>query len=301
MPVLRWWRMLPGMRDDLLRRVNRRTFAWAARRMIPRRLRCYLCLSRLEIMRGLTVIVVLFVLTGWRVPVNAQRPDSGAVNVTVKESMGMVEGFLIRSENHSATTDASGRARLMLPAGQRTLIVTRTGFLPKRVAVTVIADSSISLTIDVEMEQPMVMQVEELTVTATRIERLAGNTPVRVEVVDEMEVDENTLMAPSGITMLLNETPGLRVQHASPTLGTGSVRILGLPGQYTAMLADGLPIYGGSSRFTSFVAAMMHKTRTNRESGLAEGHRKRGILWPAEVWVSAVDRAANRSRPLRAR
>src|SRR3954471_3274608 len=62
-----------------------------------------------------------------------------------------------------------------------------------------------------------------------------------------MEVDENTLMAPSGITMLLNETPGLRVQNASPTLGTGSVRILGLPGQYTAMLADGLPLYGGAT------------------------------------------------------
>src|SRR5687768_3849528 len=198
-------------------------------------------------MRVLTAIVVMFVLTGWRMPVNAQRPDSGAVNVTVKESIGMVDGFLIRAENQSATTDASGRARLILPAGQRTLIVTRTGFVPKRVTVTVIADSTISLTIDVEMEQPMVMQMAELTVTATRIERLAGNTPVRVEVVDEMEVGENTLMAPSGITMLLNETPGLRVQHASPTLGTGSVRILGLPGQYTAMLADGLPIFGGAA------------------------------------------------------
>src|SRR4029079_8041892 len=79
------------------------------------------------------------------------------------------------------------------------------------------------------------------------IERLAGDAPIKVEVLDEMEVDENTLMAPSGIAMLLNETPGLRVQKASASLGTGSVRILGLPGQYTAMLADGLPLYGGSS------------------------------------------------------
>jgi len=54
-------------------------------------------------------------------------------------------------------------------------------------------------------------------------------------------------MAPSGITMLLNETPGLRVHQASPTLGTGSVRILGLSGQYTAMLADGLPLFGGAA------------------------------------------------------
>jgi hypothetical protein len=55
----------------------------------------------------------------------------------------------------------------MLPAGQRTLIVTRAGFVPKRVTVTVIADSTISLTIGVEMEQPMLMQMPELTVTAT--------------------------------------------------------------------------------------------------------------------------------------
>ncbi|HJU72563.1 MAG TPA: TonB-dependent receptor, partial [Gemmatimonadaceae bacterium] len=56
-----------------------------------------------------------------------------------------------------------------------------------------------------------------------------------------------TLMSPSGISMLLNETPGLRVQIAAPGLGTGSVRILGLPGQYTVMLADGLPLYGGTT------------------------------------------------------
>jgi iron complex outermembrane receptor protein len=93
-------------------------------------------------------------------------------------------------------------------------------------------------------DQPAML--EEIKVSATRIERLAGDAPNRVEVLDEMEVEENTLMAPSGITMLLNETPGIRVQQASPSLGTGSVRILGLPGQYTALLADGLPLYGGS-------------------------------------------------------
>ncbi|HYC52561.1 MAG TPA: TonB-dependent receptor [Gemmatimonadaceae bacterium] len=178
--------------------------------------------------------------------IEAQRPDSGTVIVTVRESMGMLDGFLVRSEGRTATTDASGRARLVLPAGRRTVDVTRIGFTPKRATVTVVADSTISVTIDVAMEDRMA-EMEEVTVSATRTERLAGKTPLRVEVVDEMEVDENTLMAPSGITMLLNETPGLRVQAASPGLGTGSVRILGLPGQYTAMLADGLPLYGGAA------------------------------------------------------
>src|SRR5687767_3512728 len=192
-------------------------------------------------------IVLLLIALFGVAPLSAQRADSGAVNVTVREAMGMVEGILIRSDSSSALTDSVGRARLVLPAGPRILHVTRTGFVTRSVPVTVIADSTISLTIDVEIEGAMVMEMEQLVVTATRIERLAGNAPVRVEVVDEMEVDENTLMAPSGITMLLNETPGLRVQPASPTLGTGSIRILGLPGQYTAMLSDGLPIYGGAA------------------------------------------------------
>jgi iron complex outermembrane receptor protein len=189
-------------------------------------------------------VLLLGVLAG--APLAAQQSDSGTVNVAVREAMGMLEGFLIRSESRSATTDADGRARLVLPAGRRTLVLTRIGFVPKRIDVTVIADSAVSVTIDVAMED-MMATMAEVTISATRTERLAGRTPLRVEVVDEMEVDENTLMAPSGITMLLNETPGLRVQQASPTLGTGSVRILGLSGQYTAMLADGLPLYGGAA------------------------------------------------------
>ena len=189
----------------------------------------------------LVLLLALFVA-----PLGAQRPDSGTVSVTVREAMGMVDGILIRSETTSARTDANGLARLVLPAGPRTLLVTRLGFVPRRVDVIVLADSIISVIIDVAMEDRMA-EMEPVTITATRTERLAENTPLRVEVLDEMEVDENTLMAPSGITMLLNETPGLRVQNASPTLGTGSVRILGLSGQYTAMLADGLPLYGGAA------------------------------------------------------
>ncbi|HEY0242522.1 MAG TPA: TonB-dependent receptor plug domain-containing protein, partial [Gemmatimonadaceae bacterium] len=191
-------------------------------------------------------VIALLILTLVTVPLEAQQLDSGTVHLTVREPMGMVESFLIRSEGRTATTDAKGEARLVLPGGQRTLLLTRIGFVPKRVPVIVIADSTISMTIDVAMDN-MAAAMEEMVIIATRTERLAGKTPLRVEVVDEMEVDENTLMAPSGITMLLNETPGIRVQAASPTLGTGSVRILGLPGQYTAMLADGLPLYGGAA------------------------------------------------------
>lgn len=156
----------------------------------------------------------------------------------------MVGGLLVRSAGRTARSDSTGKARLTLPSGRQVIAVTGIGYKPAQVTVIVVADSVVSVTVPIEMGE---MVMEKVKISATRIERLAGETPTRVEVLDEMEVDENTLMAPSGISMLLNETPGLRVYTTSPTLGTGGVRILGLPGQYTVMLADGLPLYGGTT------------------------------------------------------
>ncbi len=174
----------------------------------------------------------------------AQHERTGVVVVNVKESMGMVNGLLVRSAGRTTRTDSAGRARLALPAGRQVVSVTGIGIKPAQIDVVVIADSTVTAEVTVAMGN---MVMEPVKVTATRIEHLAGDAPIRVEVLDQMEVAENTLMAPSGINMLLNDTPGLRVQPASPTLGTSSVRILGLPGQYTAMLADGLPLYGGGA------------------------------------------------------
>jgi iron complex outermembrane receptor protein len=160
-------------------------------------------------------------------PIVAQEIRTGIVEITVEESMGPVDGLFIRSAGNKTVgkTDASGKARLKLPTGPHALSLTRHGYAPKKVDVIVIADSTITLNVTVDMEE-MPSMLEDVRVSATRTERLSGETAIRVEVLDEMEVDENTLMATSGITMLLNETPGLRVQAASPSLGTGSVRIL---------------------------------------------------------------------------
>jgi outer membrane receptor for ferrienterochelin and colicins len=195
--------------------------------------------------RHLTALLALLGAT----PLVAQVPVTGTLLLTIEEEMGPVDGALVRvlplnAGHPTATADAGGRARLVLPAGRQTLLIARIGYVAKRVSVVVPAGGELAVTVTMEMEM---VEMEEVAVSAARTERLAGETPIRVEVVDEMEVDEKTQMSPSGITMLLNETPGIRVQAASPSLGTGSVRILGLPGQYTAMLADGLPLYGGAS------------------------------------------------------
>src|SRR5207253_1764206 len=44
-----------------------------------------------------------------------------------------------------------------------------------------------------------------------------------------------------------NETSGLRVQVTAPSLGAANIRVQGLRGRYTQLLADGLPLYGGQT------------------------------------------------------
>ncbi|NKB99545.1 MAG: TonB-dependent receptor [Pseudomonadales bacterium] len=89
--------------------------------------------------------------------------------------------------------------------------------------------------------------VEEVIVQATRSRQRVQDAPIRVEVLDGEEIEEKLLMRPGNISMMLNETGGLRVQVTSPALGSANVRIHGMRGRYTQLLADGLPLYGGQA------------------------------------------------------
>ena len=91
---------------------------------------------------------------------------------------------------------------------------------------------------------PAVTAEESVIVTATRTNTRLQDQPVRVEVIDREEIEEKALMTPGSVAMLLGETTGLRVQTTSPALGAANVRIQGLRGRYSQLVADGLPLYG---------------------------------------------------------
>ncbi|MEO1659757.1 MAG: TonB-dependent receptor [Pseudomonadota bacterium] len=89
--------------------------------------------------------------------------------------------------------------------------------------------------------------LETIVVQATRSGRLLQDEPMRVEVVPREEIEEKAIMRPGNIATLVNETGGIRVQVTSPALGSANVRVQGLYGRYTQILADGLPLYGGQA------------------------------------------------------
>jgi iron complex outermembrane receptor protein len=165
------------------------------------------------------------------------------VRVVRPDSLPIV-GVQVRVDTLRAQTDELGVARLVTSAGSHRVSVARIGYAPD--SATILLRASVDTTITFTLQEQET-ELSAVTVSATRSERRIEDDPVRVEALDAEEVVEKLLMTPGDITMMLNETSGLRVQVTSPSLGGASVRVQGLRGRYTQLLSDGLPLYGGQT------------------------------------------------------
>ena len=165
-------------------------------------------------------------LPGGTVRVEPALPGAPAPSPAVSGNSGVVMLRLAFPAEYRLAVSAIGYATAMLPlrlrAGQ--------------------PDTTIIVELESEAEE-----LEELIVASTRSERRIDEQPLRVEVLAREEIEEKLLMTPGDISMMLNETGGLRVQTTSPSLGGANVRVQGLRGRYTLLLADGLPLYGGQA------------------------------------------------------
>jgi iron complex outermembrane receptor protein len=137
--------------------------------------------------------------------------------------------------------DADGRVTFDVPPGEYDVTVEAKGHFSRTIRTAVGAQNPAPQRIVLES----VPELEEtVIVTATRTNTRLQDQPVRVEVIDREEIEEKALMTPGSVAMLLGETTGLRVQTTSPALGAANVRIQGLRGHYSQLVADGLPLYG---------------------------------------------------------
>jgi iron complex outermembrane receptor protein/outer membrane receptor for ferrienterochelin and colicins len=160
-----------------------------------------------------------------------KEPITG-VTVTVKDT------------GTSATTDAQGIVQLTnIPHGEQTITVFSPGYESKELKFTFPLTQQNETVIFIRVTN----EVGEVTVTSTRTGREIDDVPTRVEAIDEEEVDEKTNMRPANVSMVLNESTGIKVQQTSATSNTQSVRIQGLDGRYTQILKDGFSAFGGFS------------------------------------------------------
>ncbi|XOV85715.1 MAG: TonB-dependent receptor plug domain-containing protein [bacterium] len=121
------------------------------------------------------------------------------------------------------------------------------GFYVTAVIVLVVSVFMTNPAVAEEGNHDEMEEIEEILVQATRSRRRVQDQPTRIEVLDQEEISEKIMMRPGNISMMLAETGGLRVQVTAPALGSSNIRIHGMRGRYTQLLADGLPLYGGQA------------------------------------------------------
>lgn len=174
----------------------------------------------------------------------ANAQSVGTLIVTVHSKDGPVAQAEVTAGGMKAATSPEGVVTFSLPPGRTDVVVTRKEFDPGAAQVQIRAGAETRLEVTLEAESEL---EENVVVSATRTDQRIADIPLRVEVVPPEEVLEKTTMSPGNVSMLLAETNGLRVQNTSPALGGASLRIQGLSGRYSQILADGLPLYGAQS------------------------------------------------------
>jgi iron complex outermembrane receptor protein len=188
--------------------------------------------------------LLLVIAAATVLPITAIAQEAVVRVRVVRADSQPIVGVQVRLDTLRARTDEQGEARLASTAGSRLISVARIGYAPDSASIVLRPGADTTVTF-VLLEQET--ELTGVTVSATRSERRIEDDPVRVEALDAEEVVEKLLMTPGDITMMLNETSGLRVQVTSQSLGGASVRVQGLRGRYTQLLSDGLPLYGGQT------------------------------------------------------
>jgi iron complex outermembrane receptor protein len=101
---------------------------------------------------------------------------------------------------------------------------------------------------------PEEQTLQQVTVISTRVNNRITDEPQRVEILGKEEVNEELNIHPGNISKLLGENAGIQTQQTSAVSGNMTFRILGLKGNYTQLLKDGFPLYGGLSNGLSILS-----------------------------------------------
>lgn len=140
-----------------------------------------------------------------------------------------------------AVSDSAGNIFLMLSEGRHVLTISCVGYESK--SVTAPAAGVLNILLSAKQQE-----LDEVTVIAsTRNNQRIENAPMKVEVLDHEEIEEESTVKPASIASILADVSGVQVQQSSAVSGNANVRIQGLDGRYTQILRDGLPLFDGFS------------------------------------------------------
>jgi outer membrane receptor for ferrienterochelin and colicins len=131
-------------------------------------------------------------------------------------------------------TDAAGRFCLDATNGREyRILFTLPGFAPSEIRVSM---DDMPVHRDVTLRPS---HSEDVVVTATRTVRLAGDVPVRTEVIGSAAIRAS---AARTLADAVEYTTGVRVESNCQNCNFSQIRLLGLEGPYTQILVDSQPV-----------------------------------------------------------
>jgi outer membrane receptor for ferrienterochelin and colicins len=166
---------------------------------------------------------------------------TGIIVVRVTADTTPISGAPIATGTATGVTDRAGVARFTLPTGTHTFHVTPIGFLPESLAVFVGVGMT---TVNVALHHKVVLP--DVLVAGTVDRRKATDAPTNVEVTDRDALDAQLDRSPGTISELLASAGGVRIQPLSAGSAGAAIRLRGMPGRYTKILSDGLPLFGAT-------------------------------------------------------
>lgn len=197
--------------------------------------------GRAAIWRPIAIFAAVMLATSG---VSSAQLVAGHLTVRVVRDTVPIARAVITAKDLRVLTGENGIAVLALQAGFVRVVVRKLGFLPDTTEIVMPSGRDTSVMIHLTERS---LELAPVLVASTRSNRRVEDEPTRVEVIGSEEMGEKVSMSPGNVSMLLNETSGVRVVATAPALGGANVRIQGLRGRYTQLLSDGLPLFGLST------------------------------------------------------
>ena len=153
------------------------------------------------------------------------------------------DATVILNKKHSVASNDGTVIITNIPAGKYEVTVSHTGFEEQTLTVDIPqADTMLIISLKTKEEQ-----LDEVIVSSFRTNSRIEDLPTKVEVLGSEEVGEENGIKPGNIASLLGDIAGIQIQQTNAATGNADARVQGLPGKYTQILRDGLPLFGGYS------------------------------------------------------
>ncbi|MES1221829.1 MAG: TonB-dependent receptor, partial [Bacteroidota bacterium] len=185
---------------------------------------------------GITILTISFLHA------NAQYSFS----VTIKNSATLqpIAGVTVTEGKNGWNSNDSGAVLINnLSRGKHNFSVSSVGYKTDTLSVTIPDTLLHELLLSPEEKV-----LDDVTVvSSTRTNQRIENSPMKVEVLGNEEMNEENTIKPGNIASILGDVSGIQIQQSSAVSGNSNVRIQGLDGRYTQILRDGMPLFDGFS------------------------------------------------------